>query len=259
MVTHLQVVTHHLNLFPIKHYLRQLFIEIWGFYCKHPSRLYTGLRLSCHLWVTKKLSGRCFCVTAAARPLCLPWVTKTKCIDTAGRAKEQNHCHDSMVVVVAKWRQSGRHSDHSMNAIGRPKEAHGREKHRSGWCTMFTTVRFFTGRPMADPCAYILHPWRCVCLPSASFEQPVSEQTPRQPLCDCFEHAQNFTNMASMARCERPLCHPWTTMATVWLPLCLQRRHGQFCGRTRDAYRSEPICKEGISAWVSYKLWTLWK
>ena len=67
---------------------------------------------------------------------------------------------------------------------------------------------FFTGRPMADHCASILRPRWCVCLPHTSFKRPVSDRPPRhrRPLCDCFEHAQNFTaSMASMARSER-LC-----------------------------------------------------
>ena len=95
---------------------------------------------------------------------------------------------------------------------------------------------FFTGRPMADHCASILRPRQCLCLPPASFEWPVSERPPRRPLCDCFEHAQNLTaTMASMAMSERPVYHPWTTKATSRPPLCLQRWHGQFCGRTREA------------------------
>ena len=102
----------------------------------------------------------------------------------------QNHCHGgSRVAVVAEWRHSGRLSDRSMDAIGRP--------------------HYFTGRPMADPCASNLRPRPCMCLPTASFERPVSDRPPRRPLCDCFEHAQNFTaTMASMATLGRPLSHP---------------------------------------------------
>ena len=121
----------------------------------------------------------------------------------------------------------------------------GRQTCRSNWYTMFA---FFSGRPMADHCASILRPRRCVCLHPASFERPVSDRPPRWPLCDCFEHAQNFTaTMASMAMSERPMCHPWTTKATVRHPFCLQRRPGQFCGRTREAQRSQPLCKGGIT------------
>ena len=43
----------------------------------------------------------------------------------------------------------------------------------------------------------------------------------------------------------------WTTKATVRPPFCLQRRPGQFCGRTREAQRSQPLCKGGISNWWS--------
>ena len=81
---------------------------------------------------------------------------------------------------------------------------------------------------MADPCASILRSRRCLCLPPASFERPVSDRPNR------------------MARSGRPLCHPWTTRATFQSPLCLQRRPGRFCDRTREAPRSYPLCKGGI-------------
>ena len=50
------------------------------------------------------------------------------CSGTTGRAKEaewrQNHGHGGLrVAVVAEWRRRGRHSDRSMDAIGRPKQA----------------------------------------------------------------------------------------------------------------------------------------
>ena len=50
--------------------------------------------------------------------------------------------------------------------------------------------------------------------------------------------------MASMAMSERPVYYPWTTKATVLPPSCLQRRPGEFCGRTstREAQRSQPLC-----------------
>ena len=58
---------------------------------------------------------------------------------------------------------------------------------------------------------------------------------------------QNVTaTMASMAMPERPVYHHWTTKATVLSPFCLQRRPGQFCGRTTEAERSQPLCKGGI-------------
>ena len=141
-----------------------------------------------------------------------------------------------------QWSLNGRH----WSSKGGTMVVQGRQTCRSNWYTMFA---FLTGRPMADHCASILRPRRCVCLHPASFERPVSDRPPRRPLCDCFEHAQNFTaTMASMAMPERPVYHPWTTKATVLPPFCLQRRPGQFCGRTREAQRSQPLCKGGISA-----------
>ena len=141
-----------------------------------------------------------------------------------------------------QWSLNGRH----WSAKGGTMVVQGRQTGRSNWYTMFV---FFTGRPMADLCASILRPRRCVYLHPAPFGRPVSDRPPRRPLCDCFEHAQNFTaTMASMAMSERPMCHPWTTKATVRPPFCLQRRPGQFCGRTREAQRSQPLCKGGISS-----------
>ena len=140
-----------------------------------------------------------------------------------------------------QWSLNGRH----WSSKGGTMVVQGRQTSRSNWYTMFA---FLTGRPMADHCASILRPRRCVCLHPASFERPVSDRPPRRPLCDCFEHAQNFTaTMASMAMPERPVYHPWTTKATVLPPFCLQRRPGQFCGRTREAQRSQPLCKGGIT------------
>ena len=92
----------------------------------------------------------------------------------------------------AEWRHSGRHSDRSMEAIGRPKEAQWWYKEGRSVAQldiMFTIVR---GRTMADHCASILRPRRCVCLPPAFFERPVGDRPPRRPLCDCFEHAQDI-------------------------------------------------------------------
>ena len=143
------------------------------------------------------------------------------CSGTTGRKKEaecrQTHRQGgSMVVVVAEaqwspqWSFSGRY----WSAKGGTMVVQGRRKRRLNWYTIFTTVRIFTGRPTADHCASILRPRRCVCLPPASFERPVSDRPPRRPLCDCFEYAQNFTaTMASMAMSERPVYYPWTTKA----------------------------------------------
>ena len=113
---------------------------------------------------------------------------------------------------------------------------------------VYNSAYFFTGRPKANHCTSILRPRRYMRLPPASFEQQVSDRPPRRPLCDCFEHAQNFTaTIASLARSGCSLCHLLTTKATFRPPLCLQRRPGQFYGRTREAQRSQSLCKEGIT------------
>ena len=181
-----------------------------------------------------------FCVTVAARPSYVHWTTKTAAV--AQQVVQRSHGCSRFAVhgrrMGAQWSPQCSLNGRYWSAKGGTMGVQGRQKHRSNWYTMFTTVCIFTGRPMADLCASILRPRRCACLSPASFEWPVSDRLPRRPLCDCCEYAQNFTAaMASMARSERPLCHPWTTKATIRSPLCLQRRPGKFCGRTREAQR----------------------
>ena len=93
-----------------------------------------------------------------------------------------------------------------------------------------TTVHLFCDH--GDACAFLLPPLSD--LGATNFFGD---------LC-ATEHAQNFTaSMASMARSEHPVCHPWTTKANFQPPLCLQRRPGQFCSSTREAQKSRPLCK----------------
>ena len=139
------------------------------------------------------------------------------CSGTTGRTKEaewRQKCSQtgSRIAVVAEWRHSGHHSGRSMDAIGRHKEGKNVAQIDTQ-CSL--QYYFFTGRPMANHCASILRPRRCVCLPPAYHERPVSDRPPRRPLCDCFEHAQNFTaTMVSMTMSWRPVHYPWTTNAT---------------------------------------------
>ena len=66
----------------------------------------------------------CFCVTAAAWSVGIPWTTKTAVVAQQVIQRRQNHCHGgSRVAVVAEWGHSGHHSDRSMDTIGRPKKA----------------------------------------------------------------------------------------------------------------------------------------
>ena len=139
-----------------------------------------------------------FCVTAASRTVCVPWTTKTAVVAQQVVQRRQSGGKTighggSRVAVVAEWRHSGRHSDRSMDAIGRPKEAQwwykgGRSIAQIG-NNVYNCTNYVTGRPMADPYESILRPQQCACLPPASFEQPVSDRPPRRRLCDNFEHA----------------------------------------------------------------------
>ena len=164
---------------------------------------------------TQKVLFLCNCCST----ILVPSLNDQSCCSvTTGRADEaewrQNLCQGgSRVVVVAEWRHSGRHSDRSMDAIGRPKEAQWWYKEGRSVAQIDTQCSqqyaFFMGRPMTNLCASILRPRRCVCLLHASFEPPMSDRPLRRPLCDCFEHAQNFTaTMAFKAMSERPMYRP---------------------------------------------------
>ena len=123
----------------------------------------------------------CFCLTAAAPLVFLLWTTKIALV--AQQVAQRKQKGGRTIAMAAEglpgWRRhSGRHSDWPMDVIRGTKEAqsmvvHGRKKHRSNWYTMFTTVHILIWRPMADPCASILRPKRCVCLPAASCEASV--------------------------------------------------------------------------------------
>ena len=149
--------------------------------------LYTGLRPWCNVWgpreIIRMLSG-----------------------------------HTNPESGSPQWSLFGRY----WSAKGGTMVVQGRQKDRANWHTMFTTEHILRRRPMADHYASILQPWRCMCLPPACHEWPVSDRPPRQPSCDCFSHAQNFAvTMAFIVRFESPVHHPWATNSIIWPPLCL--------------------------------------
>ena len=132
-----------------------------------------------------------------------------------------------------------RHSGGTREAEASHKLAHN---------VIYNWTNYFTGRPATDPCASIMRPRRCACLPSATLERHVSDRPLLWPLGDCLEYAKNFTvTMASMVRSERPPCHPWTTKATFLPPLRLQRRPGQFCGLHKGGTKLTAPVWRGIS------------
>ena len=196
----------------------------------------------------------CLCVTAAARPLCVPWTTKTAVVAQQVVQRRQSGGRTiAMVVQGSPWSPNGGTVVATVIAqwtlfVGQRRHSGGTREAEASLKlvrNVYNSTHYFTGWPMADHCASSMRPRRYVFLPPAFFERPVSDCPPRRPLFDCFEHAQNF--MATMAWSESPLCHPWMTKATFWPPLYLQQRPGQFCGRTREAQRSQPLCKGGIS------------
>ena len=93
------------------------------------------------------------------------------CSDTTGRAKKaewrQNHCHGgSSVAMVTEWRHSVRHSDRSMDAIGRQRRHNGGTRKADVSLKLIHNVRNFywatDGRPLCIHSATTV-----MCVPSA--------------------------------------------------------------------------------------------
>ena len=203
-----------------------------------------------------------FCVTATARPLFVHWTPNTAVV--AQHVMQRRQSGGRTIAMVAQglpWSPDGGTMIAQWSAKGGTVVVQWRQKHRANWYTLFTTVRInLRGDQWPNP----VHPFYDhgdVCaflLPPLSDLRP-TDRPARWPLCDCFEYAQQFTTaMASMTRSERPLCHPWTTKANSRPPLCLQRRPGQFCGRTREVQRSQPLCKRGKIKWMKRFFACLW-
>ena len=117
----------------------------------------------------------------------------------------------------------------SKHAIGGTEEAQGRQKRRPHWgtelCSRTHMLRVaIIGRPLCIHSATTAMQLRPLCLIRATVERP----------------------LASIAVVERHVYHLWTTKATMMPPLSVQRRPGQFYGRTREAQRSQALCKGGI-------------
>ena len=149
-----------------------------------------------------------FYVIAAERPLCVLWTTQTAVVAQQVVQRRQSggrtiatvthglpwslNGGTAVATVIAQWTLLVGQMKH--NGGTREAEASLKLIH-----SVYNTTHFVTSRPMADFCASILGPRRCVCLQPASFERPVSDPLPRRPLCDCFDNAQT----------SRRLWRPW--------------------------------------------------
>ena len=76
---------------------------------KPSSLLYTGMRPSCHLLATRKMVRKFrFCVTAATRPLCLHWTTRS--VVVAQQVAQRRQSGSRTIANVAqglRWSPNG--------------------------------------------------------------------------------------------------------------------------------------------------------
>ena len=196
----------------------------------------------------------CFCVTAAARPLCVPWTSKTAVVSQQVVQRRQSGGRTIvMVSMVAEWRHSGRHSDCSMNAIGRPKEVQwwykgGRSIAQiDTHCLQLYELFYGTtnGRPLCIHSVTTAMRVPSFSLLWAICQQPTSSATFVRLFWTCSKlHCDHGVHGEVWTSSVRPLNDQGNLSASS---LCLQRRPGHFCGHTREAQRSQPLCKGGIT------------
>ena len=143
-----------------------------------------------------------------------------------------------------QWSLNGRY----WSAKGGTIAVQGRQKRRSNWYTMFTTVRIFYGA-INGRSHSIQSATTAICVPPSYLLWATFVRL----FWTCSklhgDHGDVWTPCVLVY-------HPWTTKATVRPPFCLQPRPGQSCGRTREAQRSQPLCKGGINGifWTLYVL-----
>ena len=124
----------------------------------------------------------CFCITAAARPLCLPWTTKAAVVAKQVAKRRQSEGRTiAMVAQVLPWSLNGGTVVATVIAQWTPLVDQRRHNGGTGKADvslkLIHNVRIFYWATNADHCASILRPRRCVCLHPASFERPTSSAT----------------------------------------------------------------------------------
>ena len=150
----------------------------------------------------------------------------------------------SKVDMIAEWTQSVHHGERSAYTVGHPKESEGTHKRGRSIAPIDRQIAW---RSLSDRYAFNLRLRQSLCLLSATFEPPSSYHVPRRPLCECFEHVQNF--VATMAltgvhcdvgtSCVRPLNNLGDHSASLARPAAtweIFRSHKQ---RTKVAF----LCK----------------
>ena len=195
----------------------------------------------------------CFCVTAAARSLCLPWTTKSAAVAQQVAQRRQSggrtvaevaeglpwspNGGTVVATVIAQWTLSvgqRRHTGGTRKAEALLKLIHN--VHNSTYFLRGdrwpTTVQPFCHH--GDVCAFLL--------------PPSSKLWATDLLGDLCATVLN------MFKTSRRPWRPWrslnvlcTTIERPRRPFCLLAAfngdQGQFCGRTMEAERSQPLCK----------------
>ena len=153
---------------------------------------------------TKKVLFLCNCCSTTHVPSLNDQIL---CNGTTGRTKEaecrQNHCQGGGTMVataIVQWTLlvgQRRHNGGTRKAEASLKSIHN----------VHNSTHLFTGRPMADHCASIQRPRRCVCLPPASFERPVSDRPPRWLFWTCSRlYGDHGVHGDIWTSCVPPLC-----------------------------------------------------
>ena len=147
--------------------------------------------------MVRKLSGRpnqkfCFCVTAAARPVCLPWTTKSAVMEQqVAQRRQSGHRTIAKVAQGLPWSPNGGTMGATVNAqwtllVGQRRHSGGTRKTEASLKLIHNVHNSrhvlrgdqwpTTVHPFCDHGDHGVRAWRCLNVLCTTFERP------RQPL-----------------------------------------------------------------------------
>ena len=208
-----------------------------------------------------------FCVTAAARPLCVPSTTKTAVV--VQQVVQRRQSGGRIIAMVAQWLpRSPDGGTVVATVIAEWTLLVGQRRHNGGTReaeaslklihSVYNSTHFFMGWPMAYPCESILRPRRCVCLPLP-------------PLCDLWATdllGDLCSTVLNMFKTWRRPWHPWRGLNVLCAtPEWPRQPFGLLCAFNSDLAgfvvaqgRHKGPCVKGVLPGSSHTaaLFTVW-
>ena len=205
----------------------------------------------------------CFCVTAAAQSLCVPWATKIGVVSQ--QVVQRRQSGGKTIVMMAQWLPWSPNGGTVVATviaqwtllIGQRRYSGGTREAEASLKlihNVYNSTNYVTGDQWPTP----VHPFCDHSDTCAFFLPPLSDLWATDLLDDLCATVFNILKTSQRPwrlwwGLERPLSrgHPWTTKATFLLPLCLQWRPGQFCASWLVGLPSQ-ACRKTLIPCVLY-------